>query len=201
MNIEMLKKKYGSNKPIYLKKISEESGLSYNYIKKFLSQETKKGNLERFADGIYYFSDNNEFKNKTIDSNIVVEEKYIKRNDDIYGYYSGLTLLQEVGITNQIPAIRKIITNNESTRSRKVKIGSIRVQLSKSRIRITKENVDALRLLEIMNSLDSKEISKYKLLIDAFIKKNCINKKELLYCLQFFPKKAIVNLIISGILK
>lgn len=109
----------------------------------------KSGNLIRYDNGIYYLPKASRLLNKSyLDPLKVIIRKYIKNNTDIYGFFSGATLANQLGITTQMPAVMEIITNKEATNGRIVTIGSQTIRVKHPQLPITKENADLLQFLD-----------------------------------------------------
>ena len=118
-NIKNLRAKYGDNEPIFLEEIKLELA---NYTKarifQLLSVAIESKEIAKFDGGVYYFPTQSVLGMSKLNPRKVIEKKYIKNKESIYGFYSGLSLLNTFGLTNQIPNVIEIVTNNESTRLR-----------------------------------------------------------------------------------
>lgn len=131
----------------------------------------------------------------------VIERKYISNNGDILGYYSGLTLQNQLRLTTQMSNVIEIYTNNEPTRVREVFVGKQKVQLRRSRTKITSENVGILSFLELMNVLDPVQIDDEKRAILVSYLSDCkIKRKDITAYAPFFPDKAMRTLVESEII-
>lgn len=84
------------------------------------------------------------------------EEKYIRNNDDVFGFYSGNKLLNLFRLTTQVPNILEITTNKATEDKQRVKEGYTSIELKKPVVEVTKENVDTLQLLEAVAVMQSK---------------------------------------------
>ena len=49
---------------------------------------------------------------------MVVMRKYVRNRTATYGYVTGISFINQLGLTTQISAIIEIVTNNEVTNSR-----------------------------------------------------------------------------------
>lgn len=84
------------------------------------------------------------------------EKKYIRNNDDVFGFYSGNKLLNLFRLTTQVPNILEITTNKATEDKQRVKEGYTSIELKKPVVEVTKENVDTLQLLEAVAVMQSK---------------------------------------------
>jgi hypothetical protein len=93
--IERLKEKYGCNEPIFTVEIlSAWSEYSRPRVFQLLKGATAEGLLVRFAMGIYYIPTMTFLgKPSSLDPQKVIEKQYIESGGEVYGYYSGMTLL------------------------------------------------------------------------------------------------------------
>lgn len=145
---EYLEKTYGYNEPIFLNEIQLD-GINDNALRQSFKRMVKSGNLIRYDNGIYYLPKASRLLNKSyLDPLKVIIRKYIKNNTDIYGFFSGATLANQLGITTQMPAVMEIITNKEATNGRIVTIGSQTIRVKRPLLPITKENADLLQFLD-----------------------------------------------------
>lgn len=184
--------KYKPGEPILLKDLKYEK-TSNDVIRQQLKKLTDKGNINRFDDGVYYFGDDILIDN-------VIESKYIKKNDEIYGYYSGRNLAIDLGIIDEEPK-REIITNNFKAIVRKLKLGDETITVRHSDLKIDSKNCYVLRLLDMFKRVSFDEYvnneTKYKL--KKYIEKYYIKKSDIDQYIKYFPKKTYKNIYILGI--
>jgi len=184
--------KYKPGEPILLKDLKYEK-TSNDVIRQQLKKLTDKGNINRFDDGVYYFGDD-------ILIDHVIESKYIKKNDEIYGYYSGRNLAIDLGIIDEEPK-REIITNNFKAIVRKLKLGDETITVRHSDLKIDSKNCYVLRLLDMFKRVSFDEYvnneTKYKL--KKYIEKYYIKKSDIDQYIKYFPKKTYKNIYILGI--
>ena len=123
MLLEFLKSKFGPGKPIFTED-AESLGLSAGNLRQQFKKLVDAGELSRFEPGVYFLPDcNHEYY--PISSNMVAEYKYITNGDEIYGYYSGYTFANQLGLCLQVPYKEEIVTNNTTAIAREVKVGEI----------------------------------------------------------------------------
>lgn len=174
------------------------------WIDKTIKKMVDENMIKRFSTGIYYISRNTIFGESTLSTNKVISKKYLSNKDEVYGYVSGLSLLNSLGLTTQVPNQLTIVTNNESSRGRHIVIGNQELYLMKAPTKITKQNVAVLQLLEAIKLVDLKhldQIESYNLV--HYIQKYSISLKDVSQYCNYFPdyvSKRILGGHLIGIL-
>ena len=199
--IERLEKRFGKNEPIFLKDIMELwSEYSRPRILQLIRSLCDDGTLMKDVPGVYYFPVDAVYRigKLPLSTTKIVERRYLKYDGKVYGYYSGQTLMNMVGLSNQVPAVPEIVTVNESTRVRWINIGKARFILRRAKIEINEKNAPIMQLLEIFNRYEKPlaEYQKDNLIILAGGK---IDQDILAECAKCFPKRALENLKKSGV--
>ena len=191
---------FGTNEPFLTSEIQFQ-----DYSKPWLYKEINKlcdeGKLIRYERGIYYIPTQTIFGPSLLDPNKVIIKKYIRSGSDVYGYYSGITFLNQLRLTTQMPNTIEIYTNNEQSNARDVLVGSQEVLVRRARTPITKDNAAVLSFLELMNTVPAQFImDERKTIIERFIANNCITRKAVAKYAPLFPDKAIRTLVESEII-
>ena len=152
MLLEFLKSKFGPGKPIFTED-AEPLGLSAGNLRQQFKKLVDAGELSRFEPGVYFLPDpNHEYY--PISSNMVAEYKYITDGDEIYGYYSGYTFANQLGLCLQVPYKDEIVTNNTTAIAREVKVGKIPFYIRRAKVAVTKENRNVLQLLDLLKDVE-----------------------------------------------
>jgi hypothetical protein len=152
MLLEFLKSKFGPGKPIFTED-AEPLGLSAGNLRQQFKKLVDAGELSRFEPGVYFLPDpNHEYY--PISSNMVAEYKYITDGEDIYGYYSGYTFANQLGLCLQVPYKEEIVTNNTTAIAREVKVGKIPFYIRRAKVAVTKENRNVLQLLDLLKDVE-----------------------------------------------
>lgn len=152
MLLEFLKSKFGPGKPIFTED-AEPLGLSAGNLRQQLKKLVDSGELFRYEPGVYFLPDpNHEYY--SISSNMVAEYKYITNGDEIYGYYSGYTFANQLGLCLQVPYKEEIVTNNATAIAREVKVGNIPFYIRRAKVAVTKENRNVLQLLDLLKDVE-----------------------------------------------
>ena len=199
MNLgEYLKTQYGYNEPIYIDEIKYKT-----YSRPWIFNELKKlvdsGDIKRFDTGVYYFPTKMFFGDSLLDPRKIVERRFLSNGNDIYGYVAGITLLNQIGLSTQVPNLIELVTNNESTRVRTITIGPQRVKARRSRTTVTKENVNILQFLDLMNSITPATMGETeKFMLRKYIKDSGVTRNAVTQYANLFPARATKNMIESG---
>ena len=152
MLLEFLKSKFGPGTPIFTED-AEPLGLSAGNLRQQFKKLVDAGELSRFEPGVYFLPDpNHEYY--PISSNMVAEYKYITDGDEIYGYYSGYTFANQLGLCLQVPYKEEIVTNNTTAIAREVKVGKIPFYIRRAKVAVTKENRNVLQLLDLLKDVE-----------------------------------------------
>ncbi len=152
MLLKFLKSKFGPGKPIFTED-AESLGLSAGNLRQQFKKLVDAGELSRFEPGVYFLPDpNHEYY--PISSNMVAEYKYITNGDEIYGYYSGYTFANQLGLCLQVPYKAEIVTNNSTAIAREVKVGQTPYYIRRAKICVTKENRNVLQLLDLLKDVE-----------------------------------------------
>lgn len=143
-----LMENFGYNEPIFLNDLSVE-GLSENAVRQSVKRLVANGFLERYDSGIYYIPKQGGLLGKSyLDPSLVIMRKYVQNKSETYGYITGISFANQLGLTTQMPAIIEVVTNRESTNGRLITIGNQKVRVKKPTVTISDSNVELLQLLD-----------------------------------------------------
>ena len=206
--IGYLKEIYGYDTPIFLKDI-RIGGKSKAAIKQDLYRAAKTGDIMRKASGVYCFpSEGNEIAGVIFDD--IVEKKYISGKHlgsmglselDVYGYYTGMTFLNRIHLSEQVPLVLEITTNNTSSKKRTFAIGKRRVILRKPKVEIDYKNAKILQFLDMFRWLASYEIEEYRKKIIAYAKEQKISYSSMVPYLKYYGADTIDKIEIARLKK
>lgn len=139
---------YGYNEPIFLNDLKIE-GLSENAVRQSVKRLVVNGFLERYDNGIYYIPKQGGLLGKSyLDPFLVIIRKYVKNRSETYGYITGISFANQLGLTTQVPAEIEIVTNRESTNGRMVTVGNLKVRIKKPSVTVSDNNAELLQLLD-----------------------------------------------------
>jgi len=192
--LQELKRSYGVNYPIILEKLSFDK-YSYDTLRKMLSNLAKEQKLKRYSQGVYYFSIETELGDSVLPFDLYLREKYMSKEKTIVGYYSGLTLLNQFGLSTQVPNVKEIATNIESSRKRVVNVNGRNIILRKPMVQVTKRNVKYLQFLDIFRYASEYTILENTSKIINIASKIGLSKGNLDEYLKMYPSK--VNKLIN----
>lgn len=200
---KILTDKFGAGKPILTEEALEAlSSYARSTAFALLKDSVKDGSVMRFERGVYYVPERGSYLGTPLPLNplAVLDKKYISNEVDVYGFRSGLTLQNDVGISNQAPVVLEITTNNETNRTRRIKpMGGYReIILRKPKVPVNADNVDSLKFLDVLSKITPSLL-------------NCMEKEALVRMakrakrsqvtnyIPLFPKNTAVNLLESGV--
>ena len=149
-----LMENYGYNEPIFLNELSIE-GLSENAVRQSVKRLVANGFLERYDNGIYYIPKQSGLLGKSyLDPYLVIMRKYIQSKSETYGYITGMSFVNQLGLTTQMPAIIEIVTNREATNGRVVRLGNFAVRIKKSSVVVSDANAELLQFLDAVGQIE-----------------------------------------------
>ena len=143
-----LMENYGYNEPIFLNDLSIE-GLSENAVRQSVKRLVANGFLERYDNGIYYIPKQGGLLGKSyLDPFLVIMRKYVQNKSETYGYVTGISFANQLGLTTQMPAVIEVVTNREATNGRMIMVGNLKVRIKKPSVTISDSNAEILQLLD-----------------------------------------------------
>ena len=199
MNLrQRLLNKYGINQPILLSEV-RLPGVSSAYIRKELPQMVRRGEIERFSRGIYYFAEETPYGKLGLFPSQVCRIKYVQKGPNIIGFYSGLNLQNQLSISTQVPFTSEVTTNKVGRRV-SIKIDNQRFNLIPPRVKITNWNVATLKLLDVIEKISLGSFEKEDIeILTRFIQKNRITKAKILKIIRVYPKDTLSKLQETGL--
>lgn len=193
----------------YVDKLSEGTVFKYEdlskisdnkiAIAKILSRLIAENKISRVKKGIFYKAKKSRFGilNPEIEEVIKAE---VKKDKKITGYISGGLIYNKLGLTTQIPNVVEVIV--EKRKPPRV-ISGIKIKYIQRAVKINKQNIEYLQLLDAMKDIkkipDSKVDESYKILREKVIELE--NKKKLLdLALEYTPQtRALAGAILSEV--
>lgn len=197
---------YGYNNPIFIKDV-RIGRKSKTAIRAEFSRLTKNGDLIRKSNGIYFIKGKEVFGN-TISLENIIEKKFIYASNCpqgfekmfIIGYYSGLTFLNILGVSQQVPATLEVTTNNTSSKKRLFVVGKRTAILRKGKTEITFQNYKILQFLDSFHWMSNDDIKKNKELLLNYIKDNAFSKSQFNEYIKLYGFETVKKLTESGLL-
>lgn len=154
MVYEYLRKTYQDGEPIFLSDI-KIPGISNENLRYYMKQLTDRGKIRRFESGIYYFPKTSILGNLVpLLPDEVVLYKYIQRNKKNFGYYSGNSLVNRLGLSTQVPFVEEITSNQAPALTRGITIKGQKYIIKRPVVEITEDNIFVLQLLDCLLMVD-----------------------------------------------
>ena len=177
-----LMKNYGYNEPIFLNDLVIE-GLSENAVRQSVKRLVASGFLERYDNGIYYIPKRDGLLGKSyLDPSMVIMRRYVQNKSEIYGYLTGISFANQLGLTTQMPAVIEIVTNREASNGRMITVGSQRVRIKKPAITVSDSNAELLQLLDTIGQAEKyTELTKEETVetLISYMRKKRFTKEQL----------------------
>ncbi len=200
--VNCLKNQYGENEPIFFEDIANVcSGYTRGRVYQLIDAAMNSGLLAKAGYDCYYVPTTTPFGKSLLNPRKIIEKKYISNNGKVYGFYTGISLLNSFGITTQMPNVIEVFTNNEATKSRRVTINNQTIIVKRARTTINNSNYKEMMLLELFNLADacSIDIQSAQKIVD-YIKKNNISIQGIMKYAEFVPARAIKNFMSSELI-
>ena len=202
MLVERLKTKYAQDDPILLAEIMEiMKDYSRQRIYQMISDAEKRKELVRYGRGIYYMPAQTIFGVTVPSLNAVVAKKYLQRGKEVFGIYGKTVIDLNFALSTQVPNTLEIITNNEKSDIRCIKMRGRKVILRRSLVPITKDNADAYTLLELFRWMELKEYTEtVREKVVQFIRAKNITREQVMGIADAFPSKTLSKMTICGVI-
>lgn len=199
--VKCLKTQYGENTPIFFEDISNVcSGYTRGRVYQLIDAAMNSGLLAKAGYDCYYIPTTTPFGKSLLNPRKVIEKKYISNKGEVYGFYTGLALLNSFGITTQMPNVIEVFTNNEATKSRRVTINNQTIIVKRARTTINNSNYKEMMLLELFNLADIRSIdARATQKIVDYMKQNNISVQGIMKYAKFVPARAIKNFMSSEV--
>ena len=191
MLLEYLQKNYKVNEPIFVSDI--DLPVTDTNLRQMFKVLCDSGQIYRYETGIYYMKGNTRLKGGVpLSASKVARYKYIARNDQVNGYYSGYTFANLLGLTTQVPYPNEIERNGASAKCREVSVKKQKIMLRRPRTQINKENVDVLQLLDLLKDFEQyvdEDMVAATYIISSYIKKIGMKRSDVDEYIKLFPDR------------
>lgn len=191
MLLDYLQKNYKVNEPIFVSDI--DLPVTDTNLRQMLKVLCDNGQIFRYDTGIYYMKGVSRLKGGiSLSASEVARYKYISRNNQINGYYSGYTFANQLGLTTQVPYTIEIVSNQASAKCREVRLKNQKIMLRKPRAEITKDNYSVLQLLDLLKDWEKyvdDDMSMAAERIRAYIREICIRRTDVDEYIGLFPDR------------
>ncbi len=173
---------YGYNEPIFLNDLQIDN-MSNNAVRQSIKRLLASGFLERYDNGIYFIPKQDGLLDKQyLDPLLVVMRKYVQSKTETFGYVTGVTFINQLGLTTQLPATIEIVTNKESTNGRTIMVGNQKVRIKKTTFPISEKNVELLQFLDCVAQAEKYTEFPLEETVDtmlSYVKKKRFTKEQL----------------------
>lgn len=172
------------------------------YLRQQLKELVDQGMLWRFMPGIYYLPYEWRGTKGPLKFNRLILKKYYRNKNEIYGYSTRFSLYNDWQFSTQVPYVPQICTNKTSC-NRIIDIDDSKFFLYKPRTFITKENVNELQFLDLIENLFTMTEVRGKdleLRLQIYLEKNKINFSLVKELIDLYPKIVYTNMKRVGLL-
>lgn len=196
---DILKDRYGANEPIFADEaLRAFEGVPKRTVYYRLEKAVEEGSVAKAERGVYYVPTETILGSSVLPPMKIIEKEYLACGEDVYGYWSGLMLENQMGLTTQNPSVLEIVTNKATKRVRHLgpAAGYKDVVLRQPRVEVTKANVEVLMLLDLVTSspLSSREVLDLKNLLDLAKR---ASKRDVREIIPYYPAKTAKRLMES----
>ena len=159
------------------------------YINRY---EKNNDSFVRYKKGIYYKSIDTYFGKSKIKQNELERRLYLEDKNDVFGYETGPSLINRLGLTTQVPKYTYYATN----KNRLEKCNNM-IELVKPMIKITKDNFKYLQILDVISNKYNIEfeVDNPNKIIKNVIVENNLEFEGLLYYATFYKDNGIYKKI------
>ncbi len=197
-----LYKNYKTNEPIFLSDVKIKN-IDSQSLRYYMNKLAGIGKIGKFDSGTFYLPEKDLFGNPSPLSPLhVADAKYIKIKENVVGFYSGNTFANYIGISDQVPFVKEICTNNATAPVRTVVIGTQKFVTRKPPVKITNENFHILQFLDCLKNLDStadRKPEECKYPLSDYCQKNKITKSDIDRYIRYFPNKIYKSIYQTGV--
>lgn len=198
---------YGYDAPIFIKDV-RIGRKSKSAIREEFYRAYKRGELNKDGPGVYSIVNKSGDLKPTVTFEKILYDKFLYKvpfpegMDMLYvkGYYSGLTFLNMIGISQQVPAILEVTTNSTSSKKRYYSSLNRVAIIRKARTEITFQNYKILQFLDMFHFLSMDEVKENKELICNYIKENKISKYQFTQYISLYSTQTIKKIVEGGII-
>lgn len=201
MLMDFINKKYEIGEPIFL---SELPYSSQDALRQEMKKLTDEGKLVRIYNGVYYKPFRTILGTKgKMSINKFVEKKFLRKDDKIFGFLSGISLYNKYGFTSQIPAVIEVTSNIASTKQRKIEVDDYNIVVYKPLVEINEFNINEIEFLTMMIDIDKYcEVYglEYKSKLSEYVTCKNLDFNLIKQYLPLFPDRVYRNIYNGGLM-
>ncbi|MDE6661360.1 MAG: hypothetical protein K2J93_06025 [Anaeroplasmataceae bacterium] len=201
MLYEYIQKNYEKDEPIFLSELPFENKQS---LRQEMKRLTDEGKLARVYNGVYYQCYKTVLgTNGNLSMTKYINKKYLKKDGKTNGFIAGLSLANQYGFTSQVPSVIEIVSNDSSTRQRKVEVDGYKLIIYSPVFPINEANLSAIQFLDLMSNIHkyselTNEERKRKL--KEFIIATKVDFNEVKKYIYMYPDRVYKNIFEGGLM-
>lgn len=169
-----------------------------------IREKYDEGKIKRLYNGVYYIHYTSILGTEgKVSIKKFIEKRYLSNDDNVYGYYTGITLANMLGFTTQNPACYEICSNAATTKQRKLNVDGVNMIVYKPLVNVTKDNYKELQFLDLMINIDKySELNSRELIkkLKDYVNDYQINFKIVKEYLGLYPDKFYRNIYNGGLM-
>lgn len=199
--MEKIEQRFVPDVPIFTRDIlALADGIPRSTVYYQIDKAVEAGRLAKGGRGVYYLPTRTVLGESVLPSLSPLVKSYIADGEDVYGYWGGLMLENQEGLTTQNPTVLEIVTNKATKRLVKLgaQAGYKDVVLRPPRVEVTSDNVEVLKFLDLVtevSDLGDEDTGKW-----IAAKASSLDADEVLSALRCYPAKTSKKLVESGVL-
>lgn len=161
--IKYIKDNYSVKTPIFIKEIYEAfPTFNHGTIRSIFKRLYDNNTIEKIDNGVYALPNKESILGRsTVFISEVIKKKYLRDDQSIIGYVTGINFANMLGLTSQTASVETIFSNAVSKKKREIKLKNNRLIINASRVPITNNNYKLLQILDLLN--DFEKYSEYDL--------------------------------------
>lgn len=205
--VDYLSNVYGYDTPIFLKdvRIGRKSKAA---VKEAFYRAVKRGQLSNDGPGVYSLKNKSEELTNVVTFEKIITNKFIYEGNpysglelfSTCGYYSGMTFLNQIGISEQVPAIPEITTNNTSSKKRFYSaLGRVAI-IRKAKTEVDFTNYKILQFLDMFHFVSLEEVKKNKELLRKYIIDNQFQKYQFKQYIRLYNDQTLKKIVEGGLI-
>lgn len=160
-------------------------GVRRDLLNVYITRYAKNNpNFVRYQKGIYYKTVTTPFGRASINYTDLIRRTYLTDETDVYGYETGPSFMNKLGLTTQMPAHTYIVTE----RNRVILAEDKSIFLIKPMTDITKDNYRYLQFLDILDNRLNViiEAQNTKEILRSYIDKHSLDFELMLYYAGYY---------------
>jgi len=196
--------KYGYGKTFLLQTLYEDlSSIRQGTIREVIRRFINSGKVIKLKAGVYQLPNPNRVLKRTYGiTTDAVEILYLKDENNVFGYLSGINFSNKLGLTSQTASIETIYSNRVAKKKREVVVNNLKFIVNYPRYPVSGSNYKVLQILDLLTSYE--QFSEYGFedtikAISGYLKGYNINPQELEKIVSVYPQKTQTLFYKSGL--